>query len=299
MSVIRDITNALLGQTFLNYILESFEDTVLTASQAKKILTEIACSSVMRLDTASMDKLVDLMVMIFKWQMYLLNNPEDLLNLTMKHLDCIGKIYPHLKKMVMIDEAKSTILTEWNCLEGDHKYTITRIINRWLSPFTTKISLLIRAKLQNGDGSFLDKMEAQNNSFFNYYHKNNGENIYEIVTNFSHQENPSKNSQYSFEFDQLFNQLNMEVEKCNLLCSFPAAFKARNSSESVNRTEEIEIEEEVKPPLEGPKEKIKVQMEYSSNITNLLEELKLNSENEENSDVVENEFSELLDMLNK
>jgi hypothetical protein len=275
--------------------MESFENTMLSSSQAKVMLMELACSSVMRLDNTSMDKLQDLMVMIYKWQMFLLNIPEDLLNLTMKHLDCIGKIYPDLKKMVLIDEAKQTILNHWDSLDEDHKYVVARIINKWLSPFSTKISLLIRAKLQNGDGTFLDKTEAQNNSFFNYYSKNNGENIYEIVTNFNHQESPTTSKSI---IDQLFNQLNMEVEKCNLLGSFPAAFKPRKSLETDNRINETDLEETTTQEEPAP-EKSEVQIEHSSNISNLLEELKLNSDALENTDEVKNEFSELLDMLNK
>lgn len=87
LSVIRDITTAVLNQNFLLYLMETFETNILSQTQARVILTDIACSSVMRLDSNSMDKLLDLMIMVYKWQMFLLRSPSDLVKLTFRHLD--------------------------------------------------------------------------------------------------------------------------------------------------------------------------------------------------------------------
>lgn len=279
--------------------METFETNMLSQSQARIILTDVACSSVMRLDNNSMDKLLDLMVMVYKWQMYLLRKPEDLIKLTLKHLDCIGKILPELQKLVLIDEAKQKIIDNWECLDEDSKYVVVRNLNRWLSPFHTKISLLMRVKLQNSDGTFVDRHEAENNSFYNYYIKNNGENIYEVISNFptnTSLEVSASSSKHSFEIDQLFNQLNMDVQCPSKLSvvtgGLPHEINESDVKEITSNQKEIAQHDiNIPPVLSGP----------NSNYNFLLEELKLNSDPKDLEDIDEpnDKFSELLGMLNQ
>lgn len=192
----------------------------------------------------------------------------------------------------MIDEAKKKIITNWELLDEDSKYVVVRNLNKWLSPYSTKISLLMRVKLQNPDGSFVDRREAENNAFYNYYIKNNGENIYEVITNFSNstESSPSSTSKYSFEIDQLFNQLNMDVQsptKLSVLNGLPQ-----------------ELEGSIDTRDSGPAQKDIVQS-HDPNVINgssyhyLMNELKLNSDGKDDIEEHSDKFSELLGMLNK
>ncbi|KAL9703956.1 hypothetical protein quinque_007474 [Culex quinquefasciatus] len=109
--VLREITEVLLDPKFLHYISTAYQHNMLTVQQTRILLTDIACCSLMRLDVSSMDKLWDLMVMIFKWQMYLTNkSAQALMDLTFRHLDGIGRLIPEMRKQILIDNVKKSLI---------------------------------------------------------------------------------------------------------------------------------------------------------------------------------------------
>lgn len=180
-------------------------------AQARILLTDIACCSLMRLDVHSLDKLFDLMVMIFKWQMFLMNAPDDLLSITLRHLQGISRMMPEKAKMILIDQANQYFFSSWREYNEENKYSVVRSLNRFLAPHNIRISLLIRMRLQMRDGSFADK--STNSDFLNYYVHNVGENIYEKVNHFPQCQNPDKNDgrQSSQEIDFLFQQFRVDL----------------------------------------------------------------------------------------
>uniref|UniRef100_A0A182T8U1 Uncharacterized protein n=1 Tax=Anopheles maculatus TaxID=74869 RepID=A0A182T8U1_9DIPT len=155
---------------------------MLTVQQCRVLLTDIACCSLMRLDISSMDKLWDLMVMIFKWQMFITNkNAQMLLDLTFRHLDGIGRLIPEMRKQILIDNVKKSLLELWEPLCEDEQTIVHRKVYKWLKPYNTKISILIRMGLQKSNGEF--EADPKNNIFYNYYINNIGENIYSRTAN--------------------------------------------------------------------------------------------------------------------
>uniref|UniRef100_A0A182Q906 Protein OSCP1 n=1 Tax=Anopheles farauti TaxID=69004 RepID=A0A182Q906_9DIPT len=180
--VLREITEVLLDPKFLHYIATAYQQSMLTVQQCRVLLTDIACCSLMRLDISSMDKLWDLMVMIFKWQMFITNkNAQMLLDLTFRHLDGIGRLIPEMRKQILIDNVKKSLIELWDPLCEDEQTIVHRKVYKWLKPYNTKISILIRMGLQKSTGEF--EQEPKNNIFYNYYINNIGENIYSKTAN--------------------------------------------------------------------------------------------------------------------
>ncbi|EAL38851.1 AGAP011836-PA, partial [Anopheles gambiae str. PEST] len=180
--VLREITEVLLDPKFLHYIATAYQQSMLTVQQCRVLLTDIACCSLMRLDISSMDKLWDLMVMIFKWQIFITNkNAQMLLDLTFRHLDGIGRLIPEMRKQILIDNVKKSLLELWEPLCEDEQTIVHRKVYKWLKPYNTKISILIRMGLQKSTGDF--EPEPKNNIFYNYYINNIGENIYSKTAN--------------------------------------------------------------------------------------------------------------------
>ncbi|XP_055627948.1 uncharacterized protein LOC129769601 [Toxorhynchites rutilus septentrionalis] len=218
--VLREITEVLLDPKFLHYISTAYQHNMLTAQQTRILLTDIACCSLMRLDVSSMDKLWDLMVMIFKWQMYLTyKKTQVLMDLTFRHLDGIGRLIPEMRKQILIDNVKKSLIEMWEPLCEDDQTIIHRRVYKWLKPYTTKISILIRMGLQRHDGEF--EAELHNNIFYNYYIDNIGENIYSKTANLqvlkgqmSHLEKNKtdleQEASSSHEIDTLVEQLNIQ-----------------------------------------------------------------------------------------
>jgi hypothetical protein len=272
------VTASLLSPQYFNYIRSTFTDDLISISQAKILLSDIACCSLMRLDASSLDKLLDLMVMIFKWQLFLMSSANDLLTITFRHLQGIGRLMPEQAKMIMIDQVNNFYFSEWNALPDEQRYGIVRKLNKFLMPFNTRISLLIRMSLQQRDGSFVDKLAAGSNEFFRYYIQNLGENIYEKITHFpqcQQQEVKYGKPAASHEIEYLFQQFNVDL------------------ADATSGSREIES-----VPLTSSKD-VKIESEKPT-VATALDELKKKCRMDEvNQDCAEygDNFEELLNML--
>lgn len=266
--VLREVTSGLLSPQFFHYISTSFTDELISIAQVRILLSDIACCSLMRLDPQSLDKLLDLMVMIFKWQMFLMTNPDDLLNITLRHLHGIGRLMPEQAKIILIDQSYSFFYTHWNELNEESRYENVRKLNKFLAPFNIRISLLIRMKLQLRDGSFVDKIAASGNEFFRYYNNNLGENIYEKITHFPQcqsLEAKAGSKTITKEIDCLFQQFNVDMNE--------------GSAVAVEDSAEVEVQSDSRSTLDDLKKKCKLDFV------------------EEAPPVYEDNFQELLNML--
>lgn len=285
--VLRDVTNALLSPNFFAYISTTFTDDIISLQQARILLTDIACCSLMRLDVHSLDKLLDLMLMIFKWQVFLMNSPDDLLSITLKHLHGIGRLMPEKAKMLLIDQTNQYFFSSWANFADEQKYSIVRKLNKFLAPQSIRISLLIRMKLQLKDGSFVDKLTASSNDFFRYYCHNIGENIYEKINHFPQCQNLDKKDHNKSindtkEIDFLFQQFKVDLTE-NIVAT-PAA--TSNESEYKNTHEKKEQNEKLNS------------VEQHKTLDELKRKCKLDlCNNDDAPPVYEDNFQELLNML--
>lgn len=173
----REITSLLLDPKFLDRVMVGTEElkSLLTADYCKFILRDIACSSMMRLDEQSMGKLWDLMTMIFKWQLYLSKYPQHLLEITFRHLDGVSKLYPEVKKTILVDYTKNKLLDYWNVQSELQQRNIYVTVKSWLECFNVKIAVLIRLGFQGEDAIFIPDV---NESYFGEFLETLGDNIY-------------------------------------------------------------------------------------------------------------------------
>lgn len=151
----------------------------LTVQQCRILLTDIACCSLMRLDMTSMDKLWDLMVMLFKWQLTMIRDtPSRLLELTFRHMDGVAKLMPEMKKTLLVDSTRRCLVDFREMCSDDDMLDILASLLEWMAPFNIKISILIRSGLQLNDGTFEIATEQMHAEYFRDYLENIGENIY-------------------------------------------------------------------------------------------------------------------------
>lgn len=177
--MLRDLSTVLLDNRFLDQLIETESKTgrPLTVPQLRLLLADIACCSLMRLDPVSMDKLWDLMVVIFKWQLFVArNDPHRLINVTFKHLDGVAKMMPEMKKGILVDVVKMKILTLWDTCDDAEKAEVAVAVSNWLHPFKVKISILMRLGLQDDACNFLP-IDLANRTHSDLL-ANVGENIY-------------------------------------------------------------------------------------------------------------------------
>ena len=94
--VLQDVVRAMYSPTF---VVELFKPQAMySTTSTKQIFEKLAHSSIMRLNTSSMDKLYDLMCMGFKYQIITCNSPQQYLQITLNHLET-------LKSLLQNDEA--------------------------------------------------------------------------------------------------------------------------------------------------------------------------------------------------
>ncbi|MCP9258627.1 hypothetical protein DINM_001643 [Dirofilaria immitis] len=108
----------------------SKEKTIQQANYAN-FFEKLAHSSIMRLNETSMDKLYALITMTYKYQLQLCNGPEDIVFITLNHLDSIREILPEDKKLNQ-------------CLDVAHR------MNSRLN-----VSLFLRENKQTEEGRFI------------------------------------------------------------------------------------------------------------------------------------------------
>ena len=178
--VLRDLTCVLLDQKFVEQLMNPHPNqNILTTQQCRILLTDIACCSLMRLDITSMDKLWDLMVMVFKWQLFhIQDQPHKLMDITFRHMDGIGKLMPEMKKSILIDCTKRSLIELWDKFDENEKSLLLDSLTEWFQLFSVKISILIRLGFQRGDASFELEFDHKQYEHFADYIENIGENIY-------------------------------------------------------------------------------------------------------------------------
>lgn len=300
--VLRDLTCVLLDPKFLaQFLLHQHPDEhLLTPHQLRILLSDIACCSLMRLDMNSMDKLWDLMVMVFKWQLAIsMNDPQRLVDITFRHMDGVGRLIPESRKTMLIDCGKRLIIEHWDQIPDKH--FVVQSVAQFLQPFNVKISILIRLGFQQSDTTFV--MNAGDREHFQYYLNNVGENIYAkhvhtVVRGLVDrvQEKPIESSR---EIDSLVEQLNINRKSTVEL----------EDSHSGSILDDVRFNFMGENPPEthhsamGPNDKsefIRVERSVTSNLENIMEQFRLESrghsdKDEQSIDVTE----ELLKMLDE
>uniref|UniRef100_A0A3P8U014 Organic solute carrier partner 1a n=1 Tax=Amphiprion percula TaxID=161767 RepID=A0A3P8U014_AMPPE len=85
--VMNDIVGTMFSKAFMDELLKPQQ--LYSHRTMKTVLTRLAHASIMRLNPASMERLYELMVMAFKYQVFLCPRPKDLLLISYNHIDAI------------------------------------------------------------------------------------------------------------------------------------------------------------------------------------------------------------------
>lgn len=173
----------------------------------RAVIEEITQSSIMRLDPNSMDRLWDLITMVFKWQATL---SPDIMGITLRHLYEIETYVTNPETHVQLHRVQNVVENFNKIFEQNEKHRIREDVLLWLKNYNIRVSLLLRMGLQNEDGSFV----ANNtNPVAEKMLKNLGENIYEVTQNgkvlegFERAECPKEEAEEYNELDTFVSQM--------------------------------------------------------------------------------------------
>ncbi|KAM7373468.1 hypothetical protein PAMP_008316 [Pampus punctatissimus] len=107
--VMNDIVGTMFSKAFMDELLKPQQ--LYSHRTLKTVLTRLAHASIMRLNPASMDRLYELMVMAFKYQVFLCPRPKDLLLISYNHIDTIREFVKDTPVVVhQVDETHRKII---------------------------------------------------------------------------------------------------------------------------------------------------------------------------------------------
>lgn len=177
ISVLDELTAALINQEMITELVkpqEAYGHTLM-----KQLIEDIAQSSIMRLDPVSMDRLWDLVTMVFKWQVTI---SQDIIGITTRHLYEIETFTTNPKTQLQIHKVQNLVDNFNTSLTNQEKNELRNYISNWLQDFNVRISLLLRLGFQYQDGTF--RTENFNQNYIKML-DNIGENIYAATKNFN------------------------------------------------------------------------------------------------------------------
>lgn len=131
----------------------------------------------MRLDQSSMNKLWDLITMVYKWQ---LTMSHEVIKITLRHLYEIENYVTNPETQIRVQKVQDHMDNFNKMLTQDEKMTLREEILYWLKQYNVRVSLLMRMGLQSMSGNFIvDNLNPIANDML----KNLGENVYAVTQN--------------------------------------------------------------------------------------------------------------------
>lgn len=100
--MLQDVLRTTFHESFLTELFKP--QRMYSVANVKVVFEKLAHSSIMRLNRTSMDKLFDLMLMGLKLQVLSCRQPQQLLEITLTHLETLKLVGQHETVDVLIDK---------------------------------------------------------------------------------------------------------------------------------------------------------------------------------------------------
>ncbi|XP_017340070.1 protein OSCP1a isoform X1 [Ictalurus punctatus] len=151
--VMNDIVGVMFCKGFME---ESMQPQDMYSHRALRyVLTRLAHTSIMRLNSTSMDRMYDLMTMAFKYQIALCPRPRDLLLVSFNHMDGVRELVKDNPRLVnLINEAQRLIIEMYTPLSDGEFQLIRQTLLAFFQDMRVRVSIFLKENLQNADGSF-------------------------------------------------------------------------------------------------------------------------------------------------
>ncbi|XP_014252978.1 protein OSCP1 [Cimex lectularius] len=151
--VLNDIVRIMFNHRFMEELFKPQE--IYNKGALKSLFYDLAHASIMRLNETSMNKLYDLMTMVFKWQVFSASHPRELVLITLNHLDSIRALVtcPIIQKQ--LDTAYFMFIKTYGQMTCGELQRVRYSLLNFLQDVRIRVSLLLRQRLQNPDGSFV------------------------------------------------------------------------------------------------------------------------------------------------
>lgn len=151
--VLSDVVKTMYSRKFISELFKP--QNLYSNTSTRKIFDRLAHSSIMRLNSNSMDKLYDLMTMGFKYQMICCVSPVHLLQLTLNHLESLKAIVANEAVGALIDNATGLVRETYGKLPVGEFFALKQTLCKFFQDRRVKVSLFLQDGTQNLDGTIV------------------------------------------------------------------------------------------------------------------------------------------------
>ena len=150
--VIKDIGNLLYNKKFQNDLYIHKKPN--KHQEVKSIFETLAHSSIMRLNSTSMNKLFELMLMTLKLQILRTRYPEEMYQITLNHFICVMEIMNMIDSndnvlLNMVQNSMDNFINVYGKLRPYDYIILKSVILRFLQGKNVKVSIFIQENLQD------------------------------------------------------------------------------------------------------------------------------------------------------
>ncbi|XP_066288718.1 protein OSCP1-like [Branchiostoma lanceolatum] len=152
--VLHDIVGTMFNRRFMDELFKPQE--AYSKKAMRTVFDRLAHASIMRLNSASMDKLYDLMTMAFKYQVSLCLRPSDIMLVTLNHMDAMRTFVeeaPAIKAQV--DNVFRLLITNYSELSQGEFHLIRQTLLGFFQDMHIRVSIFLKDKVQNTNGRFV------------------------------------------------------------------------------------------------------------------------------------------------
>lgn len=152
--VIKDIGNLLYNKKFQNDLYIHKKPN--KHQEVKSIFETLAHSSIMRLNSTSMNKLFELMLMALKLQLLRTRYPEEIYQIVLNHFTCVEEIIkmidPNDNNLInMVNNSKDNFMNVYGKLNPYDYIILKSVVLRFLQGKNVKVSIFIQENLQDSN----------------------------------------------------------------------------------------------------------------------------------------------------
>jgi len=151
--VLNDVVLTMFNHNFYTEVFRPQE--AYNIGSTRQVFDRLAHSSIMRLSTASMDKLYDLMLMGLKYQLLCCRQPKDILQITLTHLQNVKAIVKDAATQAQVEDVIQKVTSLYSGFTRQSWCQLRATLARFLKDKRVKVSLFLQEGIQGADGKIL------------------------------------------------------------------------------------------------------------------------------------------------
>lgn len=146
-----DVVKHLFEESFINEIM--VPQALYSMTSTRQVFDRIAQSSIMKLQTTSMNKLFDLMLMGVKMQLLTAQYPEQLLKITLNHIQELTALVTSKDATMLLNFTREMMIKKYSNLSSAVYNRIRQALLRFFQNRNVKVTMFLNNGMQLQDGT--------------------------------------------------------------------------------------------------------------------------------------------------